>query len=399
MRKSDLSPERRNLLVPVKEYPGSFALVPPPTPRARDLVGLQGLEDKLVKAREALNTLQRISAVLPNPDLVTRTSDRREAVRSSQIEGTHSGIDDLLAFEATGSDVGLPADVQVTKNYVYALEHGLEQVRESGVSAFSCGFIRQIHARLMEKVDSFQGIPGEFRSKQNWIGGGLKINQAKFVPPPAEYIDPCMEDLLEVLHYTPGEEDFFEFSVITRMAVVHAQFETIHPFIDGNGRVGRILLPLMLAAENLPPVYLAGYLKDNQREYYEVLAGVQLRGKWVEWIRFFSVGVEVAVQEAIDTALELEAIIKKWEAIVADMGLRRQSVFYRFPRLMAGTPVLTAKQVTGSLKISFPSASAALAKFEEIGVLVQRQPHRRNRCFYAKEVIELLDRPLKGVHT
>lgn len=183
MRKSDLSPERRGLLVPVKEYPGSFALVPPPTPRARDLVGLQGLEDKLVRAREALNTLQRLSAVLPNPDLVTRTADRREAVRSSQIEGTQSGINDLLSFEATGSDEGLPPDVQVTKNYVYALEYGLEQVRESGVTAFSCRLIKQIHVRLMEKVTSFQGIPGEFRDRQNWIGGGLKIDQAKFVPP------------------------------------------------------------------------------------------------------------------------------------------------------------------------------------------------------------------------
>jgi len=395
MRKSDLSPERRGLLVPVREYSGSFALVPPPTPRARDLVGLPGLEDKLVRAREALDSLQRLSAVLPNPDLVTRTADRREAVRSSQIEGTQSGINDLLAFEATGSDEGLPPDVQVTKNYVYALEHGLEQVRESGVSAFSCGLIKQIHARLMEKVASFQGIPGEFRDKQNWIGGGLRIDQAKFVPPPAEYIDPCMEDLLQVLHYTPEEEDFFEFSIIMRMAVVHAQFETIHPFIDGNGRVGRILLPLMLAAEGLPPVYLAGYLKENQREYYEALAGVQLRGRWAEWIRFFSAGVEAAVQEAIDTSVGLDAIVKKWEAIVADMGLRRQSVLHRFPRLMAGTPVLTANQVKDALNISFPSASAALAKLEEVDILVQRQPHRRNRCFYAKEVIELLDRAPK----
>ncbi|BBA69295.1 Fic family protein [Geobacter sulfurreducens] len=396
MRKSDLSPERRKLLVPVREHPGSFALVPPPPPRARDLIGLQGVGDTLVKAREALNTLQRLSSVLPNPDLVTRTADRREAVRSSQIEGTHSGIDDLLVFEATGSHEGLPPDVHVTKNYVYALEHGLERVRESGVAAFSCGLIKEIHARLVEHIDSVPGRPGEFRDRQNWIGGGLKIDQARFVPPPAEYLDACMDDLLDVLHYTPREEDFFEFSIIARMAVVHAQFETIHPFVDGNGRVGRILLPLMLAAEGLPPVYLAGYLKDNQREYYDALAGVQLRGKWAEWISFLSAGVEVAVQEAIDTAVGLDAIIRKWEAMVANMGLRRQSVLYRFPRLMAGTPVLTAHRAKDALNISFPSASAALAKFEELGVLVQREPQRRNRCFYAREIIELLDRPPKG---
>jgi len=347
--------------------------------------------DSLGGAGDGMTEFSGVPAYNPNPDLVTRTADRREAVRSSQIEGTYSGIDDLLAFEATGSDEGLPPDVQVTKNYVYALESGLVEVRKSGVLAFNCTFIKQIHAWLMENVGTFRGVPGEFRDKQNWIGGGGKINQAKFVPPPADYIEPCMNDLLEVLHYTPEEADFFEFSIITRMAVVHAQFETIHPFLDGNGRVGRILLPLMLAAEGLPPIYLAGYLKDNQREYYDALEGVQLRGKWAEWIRFFSIGVGSAVKESIDIALGLDAIIKKWDGIVKGMGLRRQSVFYKFPRLMAGMPVLTANKVKDVLGISFPSASAALSKFEEIGVLVQREPHRRNRCFYAKEVIELLD--------
>jgi len=391
MRKSDLSPDRRELLVPVEGRSGTFALVPPPTPRARDLVGLQGLEDKVIKAREALGKLQRLAAILPNPDLVTRTADRREAVRSSQIEGTNSGIDDLFAYEATGSAEGLPPDVRVTRNYVDALEHGLENIRGNGATAFSCQLIKDIHGRLVEGIDTYPGVPGEFRHKQNWIGGA-KIDQARFVPPPVDYVKPCMDDLVEVLRYTPEQEDFYEFSITTRMAVIHAQFETIHPFADGNGRVGRILLPLMLAAEGLPPVYLAGYLKDNQREYYDALAGVQLRGRWAEWIRFFSVGVEVAVQEAIDTAVGLNEILKKWENLVREMGLRRQSVLYKFPRLMVGTPVLTANQVKDALNISFPSASAALAKFEEIGVLSQRQPHRRNRCFYAKEVIELLDR-------
>ncbi len=395
MRKNDLSPDRRKLLVPVEGRSGAFALVPPPTPRAQDFVGLQGLGDKMIKAREALDRLQRLSAILPNPDLVTRTADRREAVRSSQIEGTNSGIDDLFAYEATGSDEGLPPDVRVTKCYVHALEQGLEAVRENGIGAFSCELVKDIHARLFEGIDTYPGVPGEFRQKQNWIGSA-RIDQARFVPPPVDYLQPCMGDLLEVLRYTPGEEDPYEFSIITRMAAIHAQFETIHPFIDGNGRVGRILLPLMLAAEGLPPVYLAGYLKDNQREYYDLLAGVQLRGRWAEWIRFFSAGVEIAVQEAIDTAVGLNEILKKWDELVRGMGLRRQSVFYKFPRLMIGTPVLTANQVKDALNISFPSASAALAKFEEMGVLVQRQPHRRNRCFYAREVIQLLDRSPGG---
>jgi Fic family protein len=395
MRKTDLSPDRRALLVPVEDHSGAFALVPPPPPRVHELIGLQGLQAEVSRAHAALASLKSLSDGLPNPDLVTRTADRREAVRSSQIEGTNSGLDDLLTYEATGSDAGLPPDVQVTLNYVNSLEYGLQKVRHSGVAAFTCDLVKEIHARLMGGVSDYPGTPGEFRDNQNWIGGGLKIDQARFVPPPAGNVQACMGDLLSILQYAPAEEDQLVMPIVTRMAVVHAQFETIHPFGDGNGRVGRILLPLMLAAESYPPVYLAGYLKDNQREYYDALAGVQLQGKWAEWIRFFATGVDAAVQESISTALGLEAILRKWKGIVEGLGRRRQSVLYRFPELMIGSPVLTAHKTKDALGISFPSASAALALFEEMGILVQREKHRRNRTFYAKDVIELLNRPAK----
>jgi len=247
----------------------------------------------------------------------------------------------------------------------------------------------------MSGVADYPGTPGEFRGRQNWIGGGSKIDQARFVPPPAGNVKACMDDLISMLQYAPAEEDQLEMPIVIRMAVVHAQFETIHPFIDGNGRVGRILLPLMLAAESYPPVYLAGYLKDNQREYYDALAGVQLQGKWSEWIKFFATGVDAAVQESMSTALGLEAILRKWKGIVEGLGRRRQSVLYRFPELMIGNPVLTAHQAKDALGISFPSASAALTTFEEMGILVQLKKHQRNRTYYAKDVIELLNRPAK----
>ncbi len=390
MRKTSLSPERRKLLVPVVGRSGAFALVPPPAPRAQQLVGLQGLQGEVRRAHTALANLRTLTEGLPNPDLVTRTADRREAVRSSQIEGTSSGIHELLTYEATGSDEGMPLDVRVTLNYVTSLEYGLQQVREQGITAFSCDLIKQLHARLMSGEDTMW-TPGEFRDKQNWIGG-FRIDQARFVPPPAGNVPDCMDDLISMLQYVPGEEEKIEMPIVIRMAVVHAQFETIHPFFDGNGRVGRILLPLMLAAEDYPPVYLAGYLKDNQREYYDTLAGVQLQGKWAEWIRFFATGVDAAVQESISTALGLEAILRKWKEIVTGLGLRRQSVVYRFPELMLGTPVLTAHKAKDALGISFPSASAALTLLEEKGLLVQREKHQRYRTFYARDVIELLNR-------
>lgn len=393
MRKSDLSPDRRDLLVPVLDHSGAFALVPPPTPRGADLVGLRSIHDEVRRAHAALANLKALSAGLPNPDLVTRTADRREAVLSSQIEGTHSGIDDLLTYEVTGSDQGIPPDVHVTHNYVTALEYGLELVRERGKDAFTHDLIQQLHFRLMSGVnDNSRFPPGQYRQRQNWIGG-LRIDQARFVPPPAYQVPRCMDDLMDMLRYAAAEEEQIEMPIVLRMAVVHAQFETIHPFLDGNGRVGRILLPLMLAAEEYPPVYLAGYLKENQRDYYDFLAGVQLKGKWAEWIRFFAKGVDAAVTEAIGIALGLEAILKRWREEIAALGLRRQSVLYRFPELMIETPVLTVQKVTQQLGISFPAASAALAVLEEKGILVRRGKHLRNRVFYAREVIELLNRP------
>ena len=391
MRKTDLSPDRRQLLVPVKTHPGAFALVPPPTPGIDQLMGLRGIQDEVSRARIALDNLQTLSKALPNPDLVTRTADRREAVRSSQIEGTGSDINDLLTFEATGSDEGLPPDVRVTLNYVTSLEFGLQQVRQQGIAALSKKLIKDLHACLMDGAE-YTWTPSVFRDKQNWIGGGRSIDQARFVPPPAENIEASISDLLPMLQYTPSEEAQVEISIVTRMAVVHAQFETIHPFFDGNGRVGRILLPLMLAAEGFPPVYLAGYLKDNQREYYDALAGVQLQGKWADWIRFFALGVESAVQESIGTALGLEAILKKWKEIIEGSGMRKQSVLYKFPLLLSGTPVLTAHKAKDALGISFPAASAALKLMEEYGILTQQNKQRRNRIFYAKEVIDLLNK-------
>ncbi|ABQ28072.1 Fic family protein [Geotalea uraniireducens] len=391
MQRTDLCPARRKLLVPAVGYSGAFALIPPPTPRGLEL---KGLRDELPRARAALDLLKDLSSRFPNPDLITRTADRREAVRSSQIEGTNSGVNDLLTYEATGSDEGLPPDVLVTLNYVRALEYGLQKVRQSGVPALTCNLIKELHAHLMDGVD-YNGTPGEFRKRQNWIGGG-NIYNARFVPPPPGNVQACMDNLELLLRYSAAEEDQMVLSVVIRMAIAHAQFETIHPFIDGNGRVGRILLPLMLAAEGYPPVYLAGYLKDNQREYYDALAGVQLREKWSEWVKFFAIGVEAAVQESIKTTIELENILKKWTGLVAGLGLRSHSVLYKFPELMIGTPVLTAHHAKDALGISFPAASAALAALEKMGILVQPVKHQRNRTFVAKEVIDVLNRPTGG---
>lgn len=392
MKTSDLSPARQKLLVHCVDYPGALALIPPPTPRALDL---RGVGDELRRASNALELLKDLSSRFPNPDLITRTADRLEAVRSSQIEGTNSGVNDLFTYEATGSDEGLPPDVLVTRNYVVALEYGLQKVRESGPSAIDCKLVKELHAHLMNGVGC-NGTPGEFRKKQNWIGGGGNIYRALFVPPPHDHVQACMDDLELLLRYSPSEEVHLVLSIVIRMAIAHAQFETIHPFVDGNGRVGRILLPLMLAAEGYPPVYLAGYLKDNQREYYDGLAGVQLMDNWSVWVQFFAYGLDVAVQESMRTALALEGILNRWKGQLAQLGLRSHSVLHKFPELMIGAPVLTTHHAKNALGISFPAASAALAQLERMGILTQPVKQQRNRIFVAKEVIDVLNRPAMG---
>lgn len=390
MRKKDLSPARQKRIVSVEGYPGAHALIPPPTPHSLPSTG--GYRNELVRAHKALDLLEEVSDRLPNPNLITRTAGRREAVRSSQIEGTHSDVGDLLAYETTGSDEGMPPDVRVTKNYVVALEEGLNKVRQAGTQAINCCLIKEIHTRLMNGID-YNGTPGDFRDKQNWIGGGGNIYNARLVPPPAINVPACMDDLEPLLQYSASEEEQKVLSIVIRMAIVHAQFESIHPFIEGNGRVGRILLHLMLTAEGYPPVYLAGYLKDNQQEYYDLLAGVQLKDEWASWVAFFALGVEAAAHESIKTGLALEKVLVKWTESITGLKLRTDSVLHKFPELMIGIPVLTAHQAKDALGISFPSASAALARLEKIGILTRTKESRRNRVFVAKEVIEVLNRP------
>ncbi len=390
MRRTDLSPERQELLVPLASHPGAHGLVPPPTP-----LNLNLPLPEVRRAHEALGRLQASVAALPNRYLVTRTLDRREAVRSSQIEGTGSDIDDVLKFEATGSDEGLPSDVVVTLNYVKALEYGLHEVGKQGVKALTINLIESLHERLMDGVRDYQDVPGQIRKRQNWISG-VRIYDAKFVPPPPDRVMECLEDLLRVLQYQEAEESFYDVSLVIRLAIVHAQFETIHPFMDGNGRVGRILLPLMLAAEGYPPVYLAGFLKANQDLYYQALGQVQLKGEWTDWVRFLATGVEIACRESIGIAPELVNIAARWKVVIAKLNLRSHSVVNRLPDYLIGMPVVTVKQMAKDLGVNFTAVNRALDQLQELAIVELVKEGKRNRVFMAREVIELLNRPTEA---
>jgi Fic family protein len=386
MQKKDLSKARQQQLVPVEGKPGAYSVVPPATPRS---IPSRKILSEVTRAHESLGELRAASANLPNPDLVTRTFDRREAVRSSQIEGTNSDINQLFTYEATGSEDGLPPDVVVTLNYVKALESGLREVRGCGPGSVTENVIKYLHGHLMNTTDC-RGVIGEYRDVQNWIGGA-NIYQARFVPPPADAVPGCMKELVSFLQELPREEDMLEVPIVIRMAIAHAQFEMIHPFVDGNGRVGRLLLPVMLAAEGYPPVYIAGFLKTNQQAYYDGLAGVQLREEWSEWIRFFAVAVEESVKESIRTAAALEAILVEWEERIAALKLRSDSAVKRLPIFLIGTPVVSARHVQSALGISFPAANNALAKLQELGLLSNPKEQHRNRVFVAHDVVRILN--------
>lgn len=389
MKITDMSPDRQKLLVPLKEYPGAFALIPPLAPRT---LGLKEVFGDIVKAHEALGAVQAATSHLPNPNLATRTLDRREAVRSSQIEGTSSDVDQVFEYEATGSDDGLPQDVVVTHNYVKALHYGLQQVATRGAAALDRTLIEKLHYHLMEGT-GYKEPPGEFRQRQNWIGGYRNIYDAKFVPPPHDYIENCIADLEKLMGYAPSEEDQTEISIVIRMAIVHAQFETIHPFIDGNGRVGRLLLPLMLAAEGYPPVYLAGFLKENQQEYYGTLGAVQLRGEWRPWVRFLAQGIQVAVQETRQTAEHLIALLEQWKRLVRTSNVRSDALPHRLPEYLIAHPVVTVRSVQEAFNTSFPTANAALGIMRENGIIMPLTDRKRDRTFIAKDVISILNQP------
>lgn len=383
MKRSDLSPSHQKRLVPVPDRSGAFALVPLPTP---DRVPLAGIEHELLKAHEALGVVRQLVADLPNPDLIARTLDRREAVQSSQIEGTRTEVDELFEYEATGDEEGLPGDVQVTLNYVKALDVGLQAVRQVGTTAITKSLIQQLHRILLESVTDYRDAPGEWRTIQNWIGSG-NIYDASLVPPPPDQVEPCLDDLVCLLQYQP--DGVAVVSIVVRLAIAHAQFEAIHPFRDGNGRVGRLLLPIMLAAEGYPPVYLAGYLKSNQRSYYETLLAAQTRGEWQTWVRFLARGIIESCAEAAEMTRDLLALRDEWRSRVS--SLRGDATGRKLVEILIGAPIVTANSVKERLGVSFPAANTAIAQLVDLGILKATE-RRRNRVFAADQVVALLRR-------
>lgn len=392
MRRDQIAIDRQPFLVPVPGHPNVLALVAPPTPRTVPDGGRYNA--RFAEAHAALGRLQGVMAHLPSADMVTRTLARREAVRSSQIEGTQTDLPQLLTYEATRGMEGMPMDVKVTERYVEALQHGLTRIREEGRRALDLPLIHDLHARLMQ--DEGGNFPiGAYRTDQVWIGAGRRIEDATFVPAPPAQIQGCMDEMAaSILQYMPREDEQGELSLVAQLSIAHAQFETIHPYRDGNGRTGRLLLPLLLAAEGYPPLYLSGALLRAKTAYYSALASVQLRGDWGPWINLLIGSVVESCHESIAIAQDLTALAERWEHQLG--RYRSDSATRRLPRFLLGHPVLSVQQAVDGLRVSQPAANAALNNLLAEGIVSLVDQRRWGRVFHATEILERLDRSPPG---
>jgi Fic family protein len=386
VRRDQIAKDRQPYLVPAYGHPNVCALVAPPAPRmlpvGRHAAGFPN-------AHAALGRLQGTLKHLANADMVTRTLARREAVMSSQIEGTKSDLHQLLTYEATHETSGLPADVRITERYVAALQHGLERVRVGGRAVLDLALIHELHTLLMQ--DEVSRFPvGAYRETQVWIGSTLRIEDAMFVPAPPDRVKGCMDEMAaSILKYAPREDEQTVLTILAQLAIAHAQFETIHPYHDGNGRTGRLLMPLMLAAEGYPPLYLSGALLQAKSQYYAALASVQLQGEWGPWLELLGHAVAESCDESISIAEDLLVLAERWEQELR--SYRSHSATRRLPRFLIGHPVLSVQQAAAGLSISVPAANAALNNLLAAGIVSLVNERQWGRVFRATQVLQRLD--------
>jgi len=343
--------------------------------------------DLLEKANLALGRLDGITKLLPDPTLFIYNYVRKEAVLSSQIEGTQSSLSDLLLFEHD-QVAGVPLDdVREVSNYVRAMEHGLARLRNEAGLPLSSRLLKEVHERLLADSRGGDKAPGTFRRSFVWLGS-QRATRAVFVPPPAEYIDVLMTNLEHFLHDQPERTP-----TLIKAALAHAQFETIHPFLDGNGRVGRLLITLLLCAEGVlaePMLYLSLYFKTNRQAYYQALQRVRSHGDWEGWLLFFLQGVFETAQQAFELAQQLTDMFERDRNRVQVLGARGGTMLQvlRFAREQV---IFAAPEAANALAISVPSIRKAITSLEEFGIIVEITNKKKNRLWCYQEYVQRLN--------
>ncbi len=370
----------------VRQPGGYRAFLPMPLPPDPPISVDRTLQRLLSAADLALGRLDGSIQILPNPDLFVMMYVRREAVLSSQIEGTQSSLQDLLAAEAQILSPEQPRDVAEVVNYVAAMNHAIARLGDLPVSV---RLIREIHERLLRNVRGSALTPGELRRSQNWIGpGGCTLNEASFVPPPPHEVAQALSDLERFLY----ADD--ELPLLLKIGLTHAQFETIHPFLDGNGRVGRLLITFLLCEKGVlqkPVLYLSYYFKKHRQRYYDLLQAIRDSGDWESWLAFFLEGVaEVSVQ-ATETARRILALRERHRNDVASKlgyaaGNGHQVLEHLFAR-----PIVSVNEVRDLIGTTYPAANQLVERMVTLGILEEVTGQTRNRRFRYAPYIHLFD--------
>jgi len=354
--------------------------LPPETPWTPELV--RALSD----ADRTIGRLAGEGGRLPNPHLLIRPFVRREAVLSSRIEGTQATLGELLAAEAGAAVERSPADLREVANYVVALEYGIKRLKKLPLSL---GLLRELHQKLMAGVRGNYATPGEFRRSQNWIGPpGSTLANAVYVPPPPTELMACLGDWEKFLHDR-------SLPALVQIAMIHSQFEAIHPFLDGNGRVGRLLITLFLVEREILPtplLYLSAFFEATRRDYYERLRGVTERGEWSEWLQYFLNGVARQAEDALGRAERINGHLAEWRVAAAGAASR---VPLALVDQLAANPFLTIKGAARRLDVAFTTAQRAVAKLQQLGIVREVSHAKRDRVYCAKALMDILEEPAR----
>jgi Fic family protein len=360
------------------------AFVPAPLPPDPPLKLTAADHDLIERANRALGQLDGMTSLLPDTSLFIYAYVRKEALVSSQIEGTQSSFSDLLLFESDQAP-GVPLeDVREVSDYVAALDHGLARLR--GGFPLSLRLLREIHAVLLRSGRGKDKTPGEFRRSQVWIGGSRPGN-ARFVPPPTDQVVPCMSALEKFLHAAPARAP-----TLLKAALAHVQFETIHPFLDGNGRLGRLLITFLLCAEGAlsePILYLSLHFKTHRQQYYEHLQRVRSHGDWEGWVRFFMEGVISTSGEAIATTRRVLALFDEDRRKLEKLGRAAASAF-RVHEFLQKKPIAGIRELEKALDLTYPTVAGALDRMKKVGIVKELTGFKRNRVYAYGPYVALL---------
>lgn len=360
--------------------------LPPQPPLA-----IEELYPLLDRAGAALGRLDGMSMILPDPALFLYMYIRKEAVLSSQIEGTQSSLSDLLLFESDQAP-GVPTDdAAEVSNYVAAMNHGLERLK---TFPLSLRLLREIHEKLLDGGRGADKCPGEFRTSQNWIGGSRPGNAA-FVPPPPDQVMDLLGKFEKFLH-----DDSVRLPVLIKAALAHVQFETIHPFLDGNGRLGRLLITFILCHEGLlkePLLYLSLYFKSNRQAYYNHLQSVRTTGSWEEWIKFFLTGVEETANQATETARSILALFKRDRSTIEEKG-KNTAAALTIHNYFQSRPITNTAKIKEETSLSLPTILRALKTLESHGIIHEITGKERHMIFAYRAYMDILSKGTEPLH-